>query len=65
MRLGFLFAGYSTDRSGVVVAWEAVVMVRKLTVALAASAVSDPYLQILVALLILVLSFGATAFVHP
>ena len=65
MRLGFLFAGYSTDRSGVVVAWEAVVMVRKLTVALAASAVSDPYLQILVALLILVLSGFATAYVQP
>ena len=57
--------GYSTDRSGVVVAWEAIVMMRKLAVTLAGSMIKDPYLQILVALLILVMSGFATAFIQP
>jgi hypothetical protein len=65
MRLGFLFAGYSTDRSGMVVAWEALVMLRKLAVTLAASAVADPYLQVLFALLILIVSCVSTAYVQP
>ena len=64
-RFGFLFAGYHTDRSGFIVAWEAWVMFRKLAVSLAGSAVSDPYLQILAALLILVISALATAFFQP
>jgi hypothetical protein len=64
-RFAFLFNGYSTDRSGFVVAWEAIVMLRKLTVTLAGSTIKDPYLQILVALMILVVSCVATAFVQP
>ena len=64
-RYAFLFNGYATNRSGVIVAWEALVMIRKLAVALAGSMISDSYLQILVALLILVVSYGATAFVEP
>jgi len=64
-RFAFLFNGYATDRSGVVVAWEAIVMMRKLAVTLAASLIKDPYLQILAALMILVVSFGATAYVQP
>ena len=64
-RFAFLFNGYATDRSGVVVAWEALVMLRKLAVLLAGSLVRDPYLQILVALLILVVSCVATAFIQP
>ena len=64
-RYAFLYNGYSTDRSGIVVAWEALVMLRKLAVALAGSLLRDPYLQILIALLILVVSGFATAFVQP
>ena len=112
-RFGFLYHGYATDRSGAIVAWEALVMLRKLAITLVGSAVSDvrsmrttcrccparggirvplsarssafrsppsslrripafrgtpphqPYLQILWALLILVASFGATAFFAP
>jgi hypothetical protein len=40
-RFGFLFHGYATDRSGVIVAWEAVVMLRKLAITLVGSIVSD------------------------
>ena len=40
-------------------------MLRKLTVTLAGSVVSDPYLQILFALLILVVSCVLTAYVQP
>jgi hypothetical protein len=64
-RFAFLYNGYSTTRSGVVVAWEALVMVRKLAVVLAGSLLRDPYLQILAALLVLVVSALATAFVQP
>jgi hypothetical protein len=64
-RYAFLYNGYATDRSGVVVAWEAFVMLRKLAVTLAGSVIQDPYLQILVALLILVVSCVATALVQP
>ena len=41
-RFGFLFNGYATNRSGVVVAWEALVMLRKLAVTLAGSMIKDP-----------------------
>jgi hypothetical protein len=64
-RIGFLFAGYATDRSGAVVAWEAWVMLRKLAVSFAGSVVADPYLQILSALLILLISCVTTALVQP
>ena len=64
-RYAFLFNGYATNRSGVIVAWEALVMIRKLAVALAGSMLADPYLQILVALLVLVVSCVVTAFVQP
>ena len=40
-------------------------MIRKLAVTVAGSLINDPYLQILVALLILVVSCVATAFVQP
>ena len=40
-RFGFLFHGYSIDRSGAIVAWEAIVMLRKLAVTLVGSAISD------------------------
>ena len=65
MRFAFLFHGYSTDRGGAVVAWEAFVMARKLAVALAGSVVEDAYLQILCALLILSASSLLTALVQP
>ena len=40
-RFGFLYHGYATDRSGAIVAWEALVMLRKLAITLVGSAVSD------------------------
>ena len=64
-RFAFLFHGYSTDRGGAVVAWEAFVMARKLGVALAGSVIGDAYLQILCALLILSVSSLLTALVQP
>ena len=64
-RFAFLYNGYSTDRSGVVVAWESLVMLRKLTVTLAGSVISDPYLQILSAQLLLVVTALATAYAQP
>jgi hypothetical protein len=69
MRYGFLFNGYetnrATDQSGIVVAWEAVVMARKLFVTLAGATISDAYLQILAALLILIFSVSAQAYFQP
>ena len=69
MRYGFLFNGYETDRgtdqSGVVVAWEAVVMARKPFVTLAGATISDPYLQILAALLILIFAVSTQAYFQP
>jgi hypothetical protein len=64
-RYAFLYNGYATDRSRMVVSWESIVMLRKLAVTLAGSTIKDPYLQILVALLILVVSCVATAYVQP
>ena len=64
-RFGFLYAGYATDRSGIIVAWEVLVMLQKLAVTLAGSAVSDAYLQILVAILILVVSLTLQAYCQP
>ena len=64
-RFAFLYHGYATDRAGYIVAWEAVVCARKLAVTLAGSIFKDPYLQILSALLVLVTSFGMTAYVQP
>jgi hypothetical protein len=64
-RYAFLYNGYSTNRSGAVVTWEALVMLRKLAVALAGSLLRDPYLQILAALLVLVISCVVTAYVQP
>jgi hypothetical protein len=64
-RFAFLFNGYHTNRSRFVVAWEALVMLRKLAVTIVGSAIEDPYLQILAALLILVVSCVATSYVQP
>ena len=64
-RFAFLFNGYSTNRSSFVVAWEALIMVRKLAVTLAGSLIKDPYLSILTAQLIIMISCIATAFVQP
>ena len=57
-RYGFLFHGYQPDGSAIVVGWEATVMLRKLLVTLAGAGLSDPYLQIIAALMILIASFG-------
>ena len=64
-RFGFLFHGYATNRSAIVVSWESLVMLQKLMVTLAGSTISDPYLQILSALLILIISFALLAWVKP
>ena len=69
LRFGFLFHGYETDRiadrSGIVVSWEALVMVRKLFVTLASASITDPYLQILAALLILLSAVTMQATFQP
>ena len=54
----FLYNGYSTDRGVLVVSWEALVMLRKLAITAIAVSASDPYTQVLVALLLLILSYG-------
>mgnify|MGYP006149368409 CR=1 FL=1 len=54
----FLYNGYSTDRGVCVAAWEALVMLRKLVITAIAVSSSDPYTQVLVALLLLILSYG-------
>ena len=64
-RYAFLYNGYTTDRSRIVASWESIVMLRKLAVTLVGSMIKDPYLQIMFALLILVVSALATAYVEP
>jgi hypothetical protein len=61
---GFVYAGYHIDR-GLVVAWEAFVMVRKLAVTAITVSSSDPYIQIFVALLLLIVSYGMQERFHP
>ena len=69
VRYGFLYNGYETDRdtdtSGIVVGWESTVMVRKLFVTLAGATISDAYLQILAALMILITALGLQAYFQP
>jgi len=64
-RFGFLFHGYRTNGSIVVVSWETSVMLRKLFVTLAGAIFTDPYLQIIAAQMILVLNFGLVAYFKP
>ena len=65
-RFGLLIAGYDTQRGSIVMAWEPlVVMLRKLFITLAGSLLRDPYLQIMVALAILVSSLTLQALVQP
>lgn len=54
---GFVYRGYHIDR-GVVVGWESFVMLRKLAVTAITVSSSDPYIQIFVALLLLIISYG-------
>jgi len=54
---GFVYRGYHTDR-GIVVGWESFVMLRKLAVTAITVSSSDPYIQIFVALLLLIVSYG-------
>ena len=70
VRFGFLFHGYETDRpageGGMLVAgWETCVMLRKLLVTLAGAIITDPYLQVIAALMILIISFGMQSFLQP
>ena len=53
-----------TDR-GAVVAWESFVMLRKLAVTAITVSSSDPYIQIFVALLLLIISYGMQERVTP
>jgi len=57
LQFGFIYQGYHTDR-GPVVSWESFVMLRKLTVTAITVSSSDPYIQIFVALLLLIISYG-------
>ena len=63
--LGFLFAGYSTSRGGIVLSWEVFVMVRKLLTALLGTFDLSATVQILCALLLLVFSYMLTVNVRP
>ena len=70
VRFAFLFHGYTTDRPAreggvLVVAWETIVMLRKLFVTLAGATISDAYLQIIAALMILIIFFGVHVFFQP
>jgi hypothetical protein len=61
---GFVYNGYHTNR-GLVVAWESFVMLRKLAVTAITVSSSDPYIQIFVALLLLIISYGMQERVMP
>jgi len=61
---GFVYNGYDTNR-GLVVAWESFVMLRKLAVTAITVSSSDPYIQIFVALLLLIVSYGMQERVMP
>ena len=61
---GFVYRGYHTNR-GSVVAWESFVMLRKLAVTAITVSSSDPYIQIFVALLLLIVSYGMQERVMP
>jgi hypothetical protein len=69
MRYGFLFTGYEIDRlsdqSGLVVSWEATVMIRKLFITLAGATISDAYLQILAGQMILISAVVLQAYFQP
>ena len=65
-RLGLLVFGYDTHRGALIMSWEALIgMPRKLLITLAGSLVRDPYLQIMLALLILIFSLTLQALVQP
>ena len=61
----FLYNGYSTDRGSLVVGWEAIVMVRKFAITTIPVLSDDPYIQVLLALVLLVFSFGLQEHFHP
>ena len=61
---GFVYNGYDINR-GLVVAWESFVMLRKLAVTAITVSSSDPYIQIFVALLLLIISYGMQERVMP
>ena len=65
MLLSSALEGYETDGSAIVIGWETSVMLRKLLVTLAGAGISDPYLQIIAALMILIISFGLQSFFQP
>ena len=65
-KFGLLIAGYNTKRGSIVMAWEPlVVMLRKLFITLSGSLPRDPYIQISIALMILVCSMMLQALVQP
>ena len=63
--LGFLVAGYSIHRGGIVMSWEVLVMVRKLLTALLGTFDLSPTLQILGASFLLIVSLMLTRSVRP
>ena len=68
-RFSLLVTGYSTERGALIMAWEPlVVMLRKLFITLAGSVANDAYVQIMIALAILVTSLtlqGAFVYSSP
>ena len=65
-RLGLLVVGYDTHRGAFIMSWEPLIgMPRKLLITLVGSLVRDPYMQIMLALIILVFSLTLQALVQP
>ena len=63
--LGFLFAGYSTTRGGIVMSWEVLVMLRKLCIVVLGIVELSGTIQVLCAILLLVFALLLTINVRP
>ena len=63
--LGFLFAGYATTRGGLVIAWEVLVMVRKLCIVVLGIVQLSATVQVLCAILLLFTSVVVQINVRP
>ena len=65
-RFGLLVVGYDVSRGSLVMAWEPMIgMSRKLLITLAGTLIRDPYIQIMTAQLILIISLTLQATVQP
>jgi hypothetical protein len=62
---GFLLAGYNPDRGAIVIIWEVIIMIRKLAIAMIATIAKDAFLQITLALALVVVSLVLQARFSP